>query len=262
MFCSNCGAQLPDDAKVCPSCGTPIASGNEINMKNIANYAGTKAKDALGTIVNKTAEYSSELKQKSQEMQASMEHQKEQQKEERINNANNAVLNMLVDASERELSTLGSGFMSNFLRTGSLEKGFCTLTEKRIYFKGSCYYKSGNDYKASREERIVGLKDITGTGLIEVRHWWLKLLALPFIILAFIFAVITAEEESAAPLMILFGLIAVVVILVYIFFKQKYFEIAYAGGTIAFKASSYGFSEIQEFQKALHKAKDDYDTIK
>ena len=81
MFCSNCGTQLPDDAKVCPSCGTPVTSGNEINMKEIANYAGNKAKDAFDTIVSKTAEYSSELKQKGQEMQESMERQKEQQRE-------------------------------------------------------------------------------------------------------------------------------------------------------------------------------------
>ena len=60
MFCSNCGTQLPDDAKVCPSCGTPVTSGNEINMKEIANYAGNKAKDAFDTIVSKTVEYGSE----------------------------------------------------------------------------------------------------------------------------------------------------------------------------------------------------------
>lgn len=131
-----------------------------------------------------------------------------------------------------------------------------------MYFKGNCYYKSGNDYKASREERIVGIKDVTGTGFVEVRHWWLKLLALLFTILTIIFVCITAEEESAAPIMILFGLITIAIILVYIFYKQRYFEIAYAGGTIAFKASNYNFSEMQEFQKTLHKAKDKYDMIK
>ena len=262
MYCSTCGAQLPTDAKVCPSCGTPVASENEINIKDIANFAGNKAKDALDTIVNKTAEYGSELKQKSQEMQESMERQIEQQREERINNANNAVLNMFVDSSEKEISTLGCGFMSNFLRTGSLEKGFCTLTQKRIYFKGSCYYKSGSDYKASREERIVGLKDITGTGFIEIRQWWLKLIAALFIISTLAFFIITVVEEDAVIPMSVCGMISILVILVYLFYRQKYFEIAYAGGTIAFKASSYGFSEIQEFQKALHKAKDAYDMIK
>ena len=106
MFCSNCGTQLPDDAKVCPSCGTPVTSGNEINMKEIANYAGNKAKDAFDTIVSKTAEYSSELKQKSQEMQESMERQKEQLREERIHNANNAVLNMFVDMTGWSCSSI------------------------------------------------------------------------------------------------------------------------------------------------------------
>lgn len=66
MFCSNCGAQMPDNAKVCPSCGTPVPSGNDMNMKDIANYAGNKAKNALSTITNKTVEYGSELSRKAQ----------------------------------------------------------------------------------------------------------------------------------------------------------------------------------------------------
>jgi len=45
-------------------------------MKEIANYAGNKAKDAFDTLMSKTAEYSSELKQKGQEMQESMEQTK------------------------------------------------------------------------------------------------------------------------------------------------------------------------------------------
>ena len=136
MFCSSCGTQLPDDAKACPSCGTPVASGNEINVKDIANFAGNKARDAFETIKTKSAEYGSGLKQKSQEMQESMERQREQQKEQRISNANNAVLNMFVDSAEREISTLGGGYQRNFLSTGTLEKGFCTVTNKRVYFRG------------------------------------------------------------------------------------------------------------------------------
>lgn len=259
MFCSKCGAQLPNDAKVCPSCGTPVAANNEINARDIANFAGNKAKDAFETIKSKTAEYGNELKQKSQEMQESMERQREQQREQKINDANNAVSNLLADPAEREISTLGGGYLRNFLSTGTLDKGFCTLTDKRVYFRGSCYYKSGNDYKASREERIVGLRDVTGTGFVEIRHWWLKLIAASFIILALVFFLLAfaAEEEAFIVLMLGSGVIAAAVILAYIFFKQKFFEISYAGGKIAFKASNYAVSEMQDFQKALHRAKDE-----
>ncbi|MDE6622758.1 MAG: hypothetical protein K2K74_20145 [Lachnospiraceae bacterium] len=36
---------MPDDAKICPSYGTPVASGNELNIKDIANFAGNRPKD-------------------------------------------------------------------------------------------------------------------------------------------------------------------------------------------------------------------------
>lgn len=50
MFCGNCGVQLQNDAKVCTTCGTSVASGNEINIKEIANFAGNKAKDEYDTM--------------------------------------------------------------------------------------------------------------------------------------------------------------------------------------------------------------------
>lgn len=50
MLCSNCGAQLPDDAKVCSTYGTPVASGRQINIKDITNFAGNKAKDEYDTM--------------------------------------------------------------------------------------------------------------------------------------------------------------------------------------------------------------------
>lgn len=256
MFCSNCGSQLPEDANVCPACGTPIAKNNEINVKDIANFAGNKAKGALETIKSKTAEYGNDLKQKSQEMQESIERQREQQREQKISNANDTVNTMFADSSEEEIATLGGSYLRNFLSTGSLEKGFCTVTNKRVYFKGRCYYKSGNNYKASKEERIVGLKDVTGTGFVEIRYWWLKLIAILFFILTLLYLVIAVIEVSTAPFMIISGIITAAVVSAYIILKQKYFEIAYAGGMIAFKASNYRLIEIQDFQKALHKAKD------
>ncbi len=47
----------------------------------------------------------------------------------------------------------------------------------------------------------------------------------------------------------------------YIFFRKRYFEISYTGGNIAFKASNYTVSETQDFQKALHSAKDRSDAM-
>ncbi len=268
MFCSKCGTQLPNDAKVCPSCGTPVTSGNDINVKDIASFAGNKAKDTLDTIVNKTTEYGSELKQKSQEMQKAMEQQIEQQREQRISNANHAINNMFVDTDECEISTLGGSYLNNFLLTGTLKKGFCTLTDKRVYFRGNCYSRFGNEYRTNREERIVGLKDITGTGFVDIRYWWLKLIFIMSAILSLSFFILNESmpynqhtTQTTAEFCTFFCCITIISLLSYIFFRKRYFEISYTGGNIAFKASNYTISETQDFQKALHSAKDRSDAM-
>ncbi len=259
MFCSECGTQLPSDAKACPACGKKLAANNEINMRDIANFAGGKAKDALGAVKSKSVEYGNELKQKSQEMQESLERQREQ----KINDANDAVNNMFVDSAEKEIATLGSGYLKNFLLSGSLEKGFCTVTDKRVYFKGKCYYKIGGAYKSSNEERIVSIRDITGTGFVEIKHFWLWILfAYAFLATIFLFGVdffLMRDYEGVnfvRYVAIFCLIISMLIVAAYNYFKPRYFEIAYAGGIIAFKASSYGMPETQAFQKALHKAKD------
>ena len=52
------------------------------------------------------------------------------------------------------------------------------------------------------------------------------------------------------PTIVLWGL--------YLFLKVKVFEISFAGGKIAFKASSYNENEVNNFQRALRQAKDNY----
>ena len=42
MFCSQCGAQIPDNAKFCTKCGYAVFSGNASNMGN-AGYTGSSA---------------------------------------------------------------------------------------------------------------------------------------------------------------------------------------------------------------------------
>ena len=90
----------------------------------------------------------------------------------------NNMSNLFVDANEKEISTLGSNYLRNFLSTGSLENGFCTVTDKRVYFRGKCYTKSGNNYKSTKEEKTVDLKDVTGTGFTFIKHFWLMILAI------------------------------------------------------------------------------------
>lgn len=51
MFCRNCGVQLDDDAKFCPSCGTPVFDEaqvrEEINMDQLEKSSKSKLVAAL-----------------------------------------------------------------------------------------------------------------------------------------------------------------------------------------------------------------------
>lgn len=174
---------------------------------------------------------------------------------------------MFVDANEKQIATLGGNYLRNFLATGSLDKGFCTISDKRVYFRGKCFYKSGNNYKNSKEERVVDLKDITGTGFIEARHWWMKIVSPVCAVLALVLFFLLEGKEVDIVTGFFFALWvacvggAVIFTILYFVLKQRLFEISYAGGKIAFKASNYSEEEMQSFQKELRRAKDNQTSI-
>ncbi len=179
--------------------------------------------------------------------------------------------NMFVDSNEKQIATLGGSYLKNFLTTGSLDKGFCAVSDKRVYFRGKCYHKVGGHYKSTKEERTVDLKDITGTGFSNTRHFGLLILSVIYSIWAIVFSITTISDinrcyergwEHDVPinqLLLVLDLIPLLVLwILYFILKFKVFEISYAGGKIAFKASNYSEEEVQTFQKQLRMAKDNY----
>lgn len=72
--------------------------------------------------------------------------------------------NFYVDPNEKYVSSLGNGYIVNYLANGNLNRGFALISDKRVYFKGSCYSMQGKHLVKSNEERAVDLKDITGSG--------------------------------------------------------------------------------------------------
>lgn len=68
------------------------------------------------------------------------------------------------------------------------------------------------------------------------------------------------SEGWSSILLVIFVAILPTIVLwgLYWFLKVKVFEISFAGGKIAFKASSYNENEVNNFQRALRQAKDNY----
>lgn len=59
MFCGNCGAQVPDDANVCPDCGTPLKKEESVGSVNMTEESSQEAAPtpvpAAGEAVNSQA---------------------------------------------------------------------------------------------------------------------------------------------------------------------------------------------------------------
>lgn len=182
----------------------------------------------------------------------------------------------------------------NYLANQSLSKGFAVISDKRVYFRGTCFSGTGKNLKKTDEERTVDVKDITGSGFIYRRYIGI-LLGLIAEIIFFIFtmslltflsskkahlnnmdieAVIDIETSepmaiasattgsvASGPLSIIicilsFAIVCLLAFLAYLKMRKTFFEIQYAGGRIAFDVSFYAKAEISDFQKQLRRAKD------
>lgn len=75
-----------------------------------------------------------------------------------------------VNKNEKYISSLGNGYIMNFFANGSLKRGFAIVSDKRVYFRGSCFSGQGKTLKKTDEERTVDIKDVTGSGFVYQRY--------------------------------------------------------------------------------------------
>lgn len=75
-----------------------------------------------------------------------------------------------VNSDEKYVSSLGNGYIMNYLANGSISKGFAVISDKRVYFRGSCFSGQGKSFHKTDEERTVDIKDVTGSGFVYQRY--------------------------------------------------------------------------------------------
>ena len=75
-----------------------------------------------------------------------------------------------VSRDEKYIASLGNGYIMNYLTNKSMKKGFAFLTDKRVYFKGTCLSGKGKFLVRTDEERTVDVKNITGSGFVYRRY--------------------------------------------------------------------------------------------
>ena len=142
-----------------------------------------------------------------------------------------------ISPNERYITSLGDGYLKNFLTTGNIKRCVAVLSDKRIYLRGNIIDCSSSKFEKVNVEKIVNVEDVTGTGFIysssQIWKLILAILTIPLVIPAIIFFVL------------------------YIIGRKTIFCIEYAGGYIKFDASIYSPFEVHEFQKRVRIAQDE-----
>ena len=161
---------------------------------------------------------------------------------------------LVMDPTEEVKGVLCNNFMQTFISTGVLGNGFAILTDKRVYFKGKCFFRKGKGFYSKTEEKTVDLKDVTGTGFVHNKAPWAKLArtvclaALAF----FSFTLfISIEPAQILTIMLICAALAALFHVVYKVYNYSVFEISYAGGGIAFDMNWITQQESREFQQQL-----------
>ena len=190
-----------------------------------------------------------------------------------------------VSNDEKYIASLGNGYIMSYLAKGSMRKGFAYISDKRVYFKGSCLSGNGKNLTKTDEERTVDIKSVTGSGFIYQRDLG-KIISFILMMAAligiFILVCHLSGYNHVAPYEMgellqdgdmmgfyasvayttLLGIILTVAIATillgkkYLLRRQTLFCIEYAGGRIAFDVSFYAKAEIDDFQRQLRRAKD------
>lgn len=256
MVCDKCGAEVSREDRFCPECGVEL----------LKKKKKKKEKDDIPEV--------QEYKLKDNEVEKLSKY--------------------FANPEEKYISSLGNGYIMNFLTSKSARKGFAFLINKRVYFIGSCLSGTGKNLVKTDEERTVDVKNITGSGFVYWRYWG-RLIALLGALIALVVGELWFAEDilnlsnvlwdilyflKSLPyisyyeqvdlrwlkefilillsvcLSVPFMVILCIGIKNYLLKRKTLFRIEYAGGCIAFDVSFYAKAEIEDFQRQLRRVKD------
>lgn len=159
---------------------------------------------------------------------------------------------LFASPDERLVAVLGNTIAETFLSTGVLENGFAVLSDKRVYFRGRCFSRTGKHFSVRTEERVVDVQDISGTGFVFSNPIWLLVASIIFFC-GVIVGVKCLQSDMIVAIIFLTAVPVIGIILLMIYFSEKHtlFEISFAGGCIAFDVRWFPAEEAQFFQKNI-----------
>lgn len=195
-----------------------------------------------------------------------------------------------MNPNEKLVTTLGNNYIQNYIANGSISRGFAIVSNRRAYFQGKSYkivYDRRGNMKVNQtdQSRVVDLQDITGTGYDSAKtlsHLLRGWICLACALLAFLFTNTLGSFETkyeyssgshaaytsnstgnfwgSVTVWLLVGMLVAALVFFFLYYKSKItlFTIQYAGGEIAFNINWFPQAEMDDFQRQLRLAKDDF----
>lgn len=175
--------------------------------------------------------------------------------------------NILSSSKEKIVAVLGAATGKQLLATGEAKGGCAILSDKRLYLKGTCFRKKRNLLIPKKEETILDVKDITGTGHFKQDVSWMKIVGIICIAIALISFMFfekehnqkKVDEETVKFLMIVCMVSTVAAIILLLLYKRCHvdiFRIVCAGDVIGLNATYIPRNEWEFFQNCIRQQKD------
>lgn len=174
---------------------------------------------------------------------------------------------IFVDSNEKPEAVLGEKYLHDFLKYGISRRGFCVVTDRRLYCRGKCYHKSGNAYTGEVCRLVINVGDITCTGMCMGRFTgvllvemilgavWFLLICLGMA-MANIIGYMRFDFQDVELVGIAFLILSLIAGMLYYYWKKvEVFVIKYAGGEAAFLSSEYSAVETEAFERKIHEMK-------
>lgn len=182
---------------------------------------------------------------------------------------------------EKFVCALGNSYLfnylNNFLSTGSMmsttfSQTFAIISDKRVYLKGKAYLLDGKRLRTERRDRIVDLKDVTGTDIQRINPVAILVMGIIITILGIIGFIIAGSAGSSGyhyysrknnPAKIIgniigsiFMMMGIAMIILYFINRLMIMWVYFGGGSFGIALKGFSQREIDNFQKALRTSKD------
>ena len=172
----------------------------------------------------------------------------------------NQYAQIFVEPDENYISSLGNGYLNNFLTAGKIKSCIAFLSDKRIYLRGRMIDTNSSKLQQLNMQKTLDLEDITGTGFIYNDPLWKVALAFLLVIVSVVTFFVSMENygffaDFFLTLTICSGILAILLFVSYIMTRYTLFFIEYAGGCIKFDATMHGLTEAKNFEKQIRRAK-------